>query len=368
MSAAPSRIALAAALFALLSTACGEPMVTLAGRQNPPQRSSPVLEPTAGAALTNEGAILDLRRDGVVAVPSEAGLDIRRVEAGGTARTLLTLAGRDAVGARLVSRADDHLAVATWDRLHVLRGGAVTDLTPRLEAAFVLARPTDLYTVVALDLAEDGTVTAAMTVGGQGKDAPYGQLCTLAPSGADRCEGIDALDPEFGAGQASAVLVEGSRIWVVVSERLYSRQAGGAWSPLSGERIVDLRAVEGGRIAYVRDSGTDSSLVVLDAGGAEERRVDGAWTLAGHAARGVWEVTIDSQGDGSCNGGFHWGSCSEPLLWTQLVVWYVGATRIEVAHLDQTPGNGLFDRRMVPLADGSLRLEIGEQVFTLAAP
>ncbi|MGC4115593.1 MAG: hypothetical protein QM765_13510 [Myxococcales bacterium] len=57
------------------------------------------------------------------------------------------------------------------------------------------------------------------------------------------------------------------------------------------------------------------------------------------------------------------------MLWAQLLVSSVGDTLVEVGHLDATPGDDLWrNHRELPLADGSLRVEVGPEVYTIPAP
>lgn len=330
-------------------------------RSQPPPRSSPALVPL-GTSSYGPNIVLDSRRDGLYATPTKAGLEIRRLE-GSASKALFAAPGDDA-GALLVSRSDDAVAVATWDRLHLFDGSALTDLTPRLNAAFVLARPTSLIRIVGLDLTEDGTVAATVAVGGQFDDAPYGQLCFLRPAGRDTCEGIDSLSADGLAGDAS-VLAQGGQTFLLVEARLHVRVATGVFR-LVADGVGQLRALDDGRVGYIVSSGTSSALVVVGGDRREERRVEGTWGVVGHSADGLWEVTVDAESDGSCSG-LEW-RCHESLVWSQLIVWRVGATRTEVAHLDAFPGDEVFRRILIPGADGSLVLQVEGNVYAVAAP
>lgn len=337
-------------LVALVAIGCGP--------RSLPQRSSPALEPTGASPVLDGLVALDQRRDGVFSVYTEDEAIIQRMTDGTLTELFRYGGGAD----KLVSRADDDVLVASYDEIFRWDGVQLVDLTPRLEAALLLGLPFAGLRVTALDLAADGTVVAAVTLTGQGETAPFGQLCTLPPSGADVCEALEPISGDELAS-ASAVIVEGARTYLVAEEQLYLREAGGAFSPLTADRVPFLMSIEGGRVGYVRETSSGSALHVLGPDGSEERRVESAWFVTGHSAAGLWEPTVDWEGDGSC-GSFSWSTCHEATLWTQLTVVHLGEERREVAHLDNLP----FAPLVLPLADGSLRLEIDGQVYEIDAP
>ncbi len=334
------------------------------GPRGLPQRSSPVLEPTGASPVLDGLSQRDLRRDGVFVVSTAEAQIVQRMT-NGVVTELFRLTSPEFGGPDfLVSRADNDIVVGFYDQLVHWNGTAVTDLIPRLEGAVIIAHPIDNVSIDAVDLAADGTIVVGVNVGGQGEDAPFGQLCRLGPTGSDSCEPLEALNGDELAN-ASAVLVEGTRTYLLLEgdERLYVREGTGAFSLVTNDRVVFLVSIEGGRVGYVRDGGSGSSaLHVLGPDGIEERRVADAWFVAGHSAAGLWENTVDSEGDGSCSS-LSWSTCTESTIWTQLIVMHLGDSRREVAHLDYAS-----EPVVLPLADGSMRLEIDGQVYEVAPP
>lgn len=331
---------------------------------NPPGRNSPVLMPTGEAPFLSDGTILDLRRDGTFAVQTLDGLEVRRLE-GSAPRTLFSVATTYGLGSLVVSRGET-VAVASWDQLHTFDGTTVHSESARLMDALITVVPTDLVQISALDLGADGALTVGVTVGGQAGDAPYAQLCTLPNSGPGSCEGIDGLDGYGGASSPLAVVVEGPRTYLLVGSLLLVREGSGAFAPVLTDRVIDLRTIEGGRVAYVHDLGTSSALHILGPDGAEERQVAGPWFVSGHAASGLYAVSVTSTDDGSCSGS--WSMCTAPLVWAQLVVTRYGTTTVELGHLDSRPGGELYGYAVLPLPEGGLRIEVDGAVYEFAAP
>ncbi|MBX3274580.1 MAG: hypothetical protein KF729_30220 [Sandaracinaceae bacterium] len=328
------------------------------GPRSLPERSSPALVPTGASAVLDlyGGNVLDARRDGLFARGGADGLAVFRGTATGAER-LFEVPGGTGAAEALASRADDDVVIAFTDGLVRWDGAAATEITDRLVAALILGEPFDGLRVDALDVAEDGAIVLVASVFGQGGAAPYGQICRLDradPSG-DACSALPNEDA------ATAVVTQGARTYAIVGERLYRGEGVGALTPVNEDRVTGLRSLEGGRVAFMRDRNA-WELVVLGPDGAEERRVASTWIDAGHSARGLWNLLVDHETDGSCSS-FSW-SCREDVLWTQLIVSHVTDRAQEVAHLDNPAG----EPRLLPLADGSLRLEIGGDVYVIAAP
>lgn len=273
-------------------------VVALGGCQHRPlpQRSSPVLEPSGASTVLDDLRALDQRRDGVFAVRASDAVIVQRMTDDGVIE-LFRAPGIE----KLVSHADDDVLVSMdledrdrWDpRVAHWNGAELVDLTARLEGALILSGPFQGVAIEALDLAADGTVLVSARLTGH-HDAPYGQLCTLRLSGVDECEPVEPLTGHPSA-LASDVLVEGSRTHVVVSKKLFVREDGGVFAHVADDiKLESLRSIEGGRVGYV-GSGT---LHILDAGGREERRVEGVGNPLGHAAAGLWQHSSDLETDG----------------------------------------------------------------------
>lgn len=339
---------------ALFASACGPRSI--------PERESPALTPTSAASFVSF-VTADQRRDGVLARFDDVARQVivERVSAPGVSSELFRVAS-DYAGGALVSRADDDaVLVLNGDPIEVHRwdGVTTTDLGARMNEALILAYPPEgLLTVTAVDLDPNGDVVLLVSVGGQAGDAPADQLCRLGADGTDLCEGLDGLEPEYAS--FTAMVLGGSRIYVLADDHLHARDAGGSWTRVGGDRVVFLQAIDGGGVAYVDDHTTSSELVTLDAEGRELGSIGGVFYVHGHSASGLWEIASEYETDGSC-GAFSW-SCTEATVWTQYVLYKLDGSRREVAHLD-VDGGGPGYPELLPLGDGSLLLDLGGTVY-----
>lgn len=335
-----------------------------------PERESPPLEPSGtGAVLDPVDMVYDLRRDGIYSALGAGGWEVRQLAEDGSVRTLASLPVDTGTITHIVSRSDSRIALAMWDRLYFFDGNTVTDWTDRLMSKLILAQPTDLVQILGLDMAEDGRLDIALAVGGQGGEAPYGQLCTLSASGeSDLCEGVDHLQ-EGGLFRAEALVVEGERTYLLGEESLFVREGTGAFDLATDLQVAELRSLEGGRVAFVGYEGMEPwALHVLGANGAEERSVEISGVAYGHSLNGLWSIEVSGDWDSSNCGWSVSSSCSEPLKRTQLVVYHMGEERVEVGHLDREPGIELFDFGALAMPDGSLHLEVAGSIYPIDAP
>jgi hypothetical protein len=336
-------------------------------------RTSPVLEPTGTDAVLDfeiENVVYDLRRDGVYATNVEGGWEVHQLAEDGSVRVLASHEAQFDRVTHLVSRSDSQLALAAWERLYVFDGSTMADWTERLMNTIIVANPTNLVEVRGLDMAEDGRLYIAVSVGGQGDAAPYGQICTLsASSEGDHCEGLDHLDSTdlFGA---AAVIVEGERTYVLGEESLFVREGNGEFGFANTHTVYGIYSLDDGRVGYFRaDESGAWGLHVIGANGAEEQviaKLPGS-TLYGHSLERLWAVEVATDRDTSdCT--FSISSCPTPLRRAQLMVYRVGEEHVEIGHLDREPGGELLDYAALARPDGSLHLEVADSVYHIDAP
>lgn len=331
-----------------------------------PARTSPVLEVSREANWASNLGVLDARRDGVYTRAAGGMIQVIRRE-GSVERVLFETTGYEPwaqLGA-LASRSDSQVVLAVSangiDRLVGFDGHAQADLSARMEAALVTRSPVSLLRVDAADIDADGTIALALTVGGQGGDAPLHQLCFLRSTG-DVCEGFDMLGE---LSMLDALVIESGTVTLMIENELHARDASGRWTHLASS-AWDLRGTEDGHVVYFTMSDTPTDRATLHIDATEHSVLAPSWVY-GHASRGIWNVRRDWETTHNC--GLSWSTCSESTIWEQLVLIHVAldGTETELGHFDNATGT-LGALHVVGLSDGGVRVETEIASFTVAAP